>query len=75
MKCPECNGASGSEDYFGEWCECPCCDPDGDNDTGDVTPERLAAYKQELIDLDAWVTREVEADRAMDREYGNIYRT
>ena len=51
MKCPECDGKSGhvsSGDGWDEWDECRCCNPDGDNDSGEVTPERLAEYRAEV---------------------------
>lgn len=51
MKCPECGGKAGhhpSGDGWEEWDECRCCNPKGDNDSGQVTAERLAAYRADL---------------------------
>ena len=47
VACPECIGAAGFTDYWGEWDECKCCNPDGSNDTGKVSDRRLAKYRKE----------------------------
>ena len=36
IECPLCNGHSGFKDYYGEWAECACCNPDGENETGRI---------------------------------------
>lgn len=66
MRCPECDGKAGhtsSGDGWSEWDECPCCNPDGENDTGEVTPERLAAFRAaeavEVARIDAMIAQEM----------------
>lgn len=68
MKCPECDGKTGhvsSGDGWEEWDECQCCNPRGENDTGEVSPERLAEYRAELVridaDIDAMIAQEMRA--------------
>lgn len=53
MKCPECDGKSGhwsTGDGYQEWDECPCCNANGKNDTGETMKRRVAAYRKEIAD-------------------------
>lgn len=37
-----------SGDGWEEWDECKCCNPEGENDSGMVSEDRLAAYRAEV---------------------------
>lgn len=66
MKCPECDGKAGHASYgdgWEEWDECQCCNPKGDNDSGETTPERVAEFRAaeaaEATRIDAMVEQEM----------------
>lgn len=77
--CPDCNGKAGrwtTGDGYEEWDECPLCNPEGENDTGRTTKKRIAEFRREQAEeaayWDALMKREMEAESALDREYGPI---
>jgi hypothetical protein len=58
--CPYCDGQSGGSDYWGEWSECPCCNPPRSyNETGRVWIWRVWLYRFELWRLDRWIDRQM----------------
>ncbi len=65
MKCPECNGKAGhvsSGDGWSEWDECRCCNPRGDNNSGQTTQKRVDEYRAaeaaEAARIDALIEKE-----------------
>ncbi len=65
-ECPHCAGESGSKDYWGEWSECECCNPSGDNETGRVWFWRLWHFAFKLWRIDRWIEREMHRDIPFD---------
>lgn len=65
IKCPECDGKAGhtsSGDGWEEWDECRCCNPDGENDSGLVTPSRVKQFRVEEAAEAARIDAMIEAD-------------
>lgn len=63
--CPECKGEAflhSSGDGWDEWDECQCCNPDGENVSGMVTPERLTKYRADRAAEDARIDAMAEQD-------------
>ena len=64
--CPQCDGAGGSEGYFGgDWTGCFCCNPDEDREEPIVRIWFWQVWRNRynLWQLDRWVDSQIESDR------------
>ena len=62
IECPRCYGASGFTDYWGEWAECECCNPDGNNESGRIWIWQWWRFKFYLWRLDRLIDREMSRE-------------